>query len=108
MWLEALAQTGGLDRRQTMMGVVQQERFGAELVAQPVEECRDDAEVCLRVPSRLERRSLLRRLIKHRSPADAIRVRNCRNSALSANGLITEGQVVADGFNGGFGGIAAG
>src|SRR5262249_13944425 len=88
------------------MRIVEQEWLRTDLIAQTLEELGNDVEISLRVPSCLERFALLRRLVEHRTAADAVRILNSRNAALRPHCLVAERQIALDGFQCFFNGIA--
>ena len=63
--LEALADPGGLDRRQAVVDVVQEVQLGPELGADALEESRDVVDVGLGAPDVLRGQAFLGGLVRH-------------------------------------------
>src|SRR3982075_3112884 len=97
--LEAFPQSRRFDWRQSVVHIVEKVDLWAELPAHPLEELGNEVQVALGAPGIFHRSVLLRRLVIHLSPSNAIRRRQPGNSALNTDRFVSKPQVVGDGLD---------
>src|SRR5205823_2651151 len=93
------ASTGGFNRSQAMVGVVQHVNLRAKLFTQSIEQLRNESQVMLGGPLILWRCVFLGGLVKHLAAPYAVGAVQPGNSRLRSHGLIPQLNVVSDGFD---------